>query len=48
MVPPRGVGGPAPIFALAIFWPFLIEPLLKKKKQKFGQFGSDARLKLIE
>ena len=30
MVPPRGVGGPAPIFALAIFRPFLIEPLLRK------------------
>ena len=29
MVPPRGVGGPAPIFALAIFRPFLIEPLLR-------------------
>ena len=31
MVPPRGVGGPAPIFALAIFRPFLIEPLLNQK-----------------
>ena len=30
MVPPRGVGGPAPIFALAIFRPFLIEPLLNR------------------
>ena len=30
MVPPRGVGGPAPIFALAIFRPFLIEPLLTR------------------
>ena len=29
MVTPRGVGGPAPIFALAIFRPFLIEPLLR-------------------